>query len=886
MSRYSILITVSLALLTLSLWAVANRPEEEPPWPARIQGFSFSPYRAGQSPFERTLPSAEEIDADLALLAGKSHAVRTYAMEGTLAEVPRLARKHGINVTVGAWITGKPDADETEVTRLIEVAEANRHNVVRAIVGNEALLRGDLNEEQLIPYLERVRQAVAIPVSTAEPWHVWLKHRALADHVDFIAVHMLPYWEGIDLEVAVDYVVRRVKELEVAFPGKPIVIAEVGWPSNGRTRHAAVASDANEAIFLRRFLARAVEEKYIYYVMEAFDQPWKHVSEGAVGAYWGVYDVQRRPKFAFTEPVVEVPEWRILAAVSVVIAAVVLAFLFTDSRTLRRRGRNFLAVVAYVAATTAVWVVYQYSQQYLTVASVTVGFLLLAGMVGVMVLLFTEAHEWAEALWFTERRRAFRPVVLAQSRVPRVSIHVPAYNEPPEMLIETLNALARLDYPDYEVVVVDNNTVDPAVWEPVRDHCARLGERFRFFHVAPLAGFKAGALNFALAHTDPHAEIVAVIDSDYTVHPRWLRDLCPQFERLNVAIVQAPQNYRDVPDNAFKAMCYAEYRGFFFIGMVTRNERNAIIQHGTMTLVRRRTLEDVGGWGEWCITEDAELGLRVFEAGYEATYIPCSYGRGLMPDTFVDFQKQRFRWAYGAMQILRHHAGELFGFRPTHLSRGQRYHFVSGWLPWLADGCNLLFNLAALVWSLGMIYAPHYLDPPMMAFSALPLVLFAFKGAKLLYLYRTGVRATVRQTVAAAVAGLALSHTIARAVLSGLVTRNQPFFRTPKLAHGNACLRALVAAREEGLLMIALGLAAYILVSRQGTGMPDLVVWVAVLIIQAVPYTTAVIMALISGLPRLPAALIGPPGELDRECSPSPQPAAPRAQPEPPAPAS
>jgi exo-beta-1,3-glucanase (GH17 family)/cellulose synthase/poly-beta-1,6-N-acetylglucosamine synthase-like glycosyltransferase len=868
-------IAISLALLTLSLWAVANRPEVEPPWPARIQGFSFSPYRAGQSPFEGRLPSVAEIDADLTLLAGKTHAVRTYSMEGTLAEIPRLARRHGINVALGAWIDARLANNESEVERLIEVAAANRHNVVRAIVGNETLLRGDVDEAQLSAYLDRVRATLGIPVSTAEPWHVWLKHRSLADHVDYLAVHMLPYWEGVDLDVAVEYVVRRVVELERAFPGKPIVIAEVGWPSNGRTRHAAVASDANEAIFLRRFLARAATEDYVYYVMEAFDQPWKRVSEGAVGAYWGVYDGEREAKFAFTKPVVEVPQWRSLAALSVVIAAVTLAVLFTDSRTLRRRGRSFLAVIAYGAATTAVWSVYEYSQQYLTVASVVVGLLLVAGMVGVIVLLLTEAHEWAEALWVTERRRAFRPVSLPDADLPRVSIHVPAYNEPPAMLIETLDALARLDYPDYEVLVIDNNTQEPAVWRPVEEHCERRGPHFRFFHVTPLAGFKAGALNFALAETDPAAEIIAVIDSDYAVHPRWLRDLAAQFRTERIAIVQAPQDYRDGGVNAFKAMCYAEYRGFFFIGMVTRNERNAIIQHGTMTLVRRRILEEVGGWGEWCITEDAELGLRVFEAGYEATYIPCSYGRGLMPDTIMDFPKQRFRWAYGAMQILRRHAGELFGLRPTHLSRGQRYHFVAGWLPWLGDGFNLLFNVAALVWSLGMVYLPRRLDPPMMAFSALPLVLFAFKGAKLLYLYRTSVQATVRQTVAAAVAGLALSHTIARAVLSGLVTRNKPFLRTPKLGQGQAWLRALAAAREEGLLMVALCLAAFVLVRQQGTEMPDLVVWVAVLFIQAVPYATALFMAMMSGLPRVPATLVGPPtGRLGRECPPEPVPSA------------
>src|SRR2546430_8187806 len=223
---------------------------------------------------------------------------------------------------------------------------------------------------------------------------------------------------------------------------------------------------------------------------------------------------------------------------------------------------------------------------------------LLLGMLGVMLVLLAEAHEWAEAHWVEYRRRLGAPLMSSDARSPRVSIHVPAYNEPPAMLIETLDALARLDYPDFEVLVIDNNTRDEAVWRPVEAHCAQLGPRFRFFHVAPLAGFKAGALNYALARTAPDAEIVAVIDSDYVVDARWLRDLTPAFRDQRLAIVQAPQDYRDEGASAFKAMCYAEYRGFFHIGMITRNERNAIIQHGTMTMVRRRQLEDCGGWAE------------------------------------------------------------------------------------------------------------------------------------------------------------------------------------------------------------------------------------------------------------------------------------------------
>ena len=299
-------------------------------------------------------------------------------------------------------------------------------------------------------------------------------------------------------------------------------------------------------------------------------------------------------------------------------------------------------------------------------------------------------------------------------------------------------------------------------------------------------------------------------------------------------------------------MCYSEYRGFFFIGMVTRNERNAIIQHGTMTLIRRTILESIGGWSEWCITEDAELGLKVFEQGSEAAYIPRSYGRGLMPDTFIDYKKQRHRWAYGAMQILRRHASFLTAKRSSSLRHGQRYHFIAGWLPWLADGANLFFNMAALLWSMAMIIDPKHVDPPLVVFSLLPLALFVFKIGKLIYLYRTRVNATLVQTVAAAVAGLALSHTIAKAVLSGLVTRDKPFFRTPKMADASALAGALASSSEEILMLAAMLCAASAIGLVQKMDTLDMNLWVIVLVVQSLPYAATLLVAMVSGFPRLP----------------------------------
>ncbi|MEJ2612664.1 MAG: glycosyltransferase [Candidatus Thiodiazotropha sp.] len=861
MLRPNLVITLTITLFTLMIWNLLGGSANEPPWPERIQGFSFSPVRENQDPSQNRYPTEKQIEEDIILLSEKTYALRTYSVSSTYREIPKLAAKHGLNVALGAWVNGNEKADNAQIETLIELARKYYKNVVRVLVSNEAIFRGDISVKQAIENLQRVKKRVWAPVSIAEPWHVWLDHPELAEHADYIAAHILPYWEGLSVDDAVNFTVDTYNRLQQAFPDKPIVIAEIGWPSNGRPRKDATPSHANQASFLRRFLQKAEENNYTYYVMEAFDQPWKQRQESGVGTYWGVYDVNRQAKFTFTEPVVSVPHWRELAAISILFGVLALLLLFRDSEGLGSRGRGFLALVAYSAATGSVWMFYDYTRQYMTLSAVLVGILLFIGMLGVLVVLFAEAHEWAESLWLRQWRRKPKQTLATDIELPMVSIHVPAYNEPPSMLIETLNALSRLDYPNFEVLVIDNNTQDAAVWQPVERHCAELGERFRFFHRSPLEGFKAGALNFTLRETHPDAEVIAVIDSDYQVDSTWLIDLVPQFKSPEIAIVQSPQDYRDGSESCFKAMCLAEYRGFFHIGMVTRNERNAIIQHGTMTMVRRSVLDEVEGWGEWSITEDADLGLRVFEHGYEAVYIPKSYGRGLMPDTFLDFKKQRFRWAYGAVQIIKHHLGNLFGTRQNKLTSGQRYHFIAGWLPWFADSFNLFFNMAAIAWSTAMLLWPHDITAPLPLFAVLPMSLFVFKLLKMFFLYRRRVAATVRQSIAAALAGLALSHTIALAMAQGIWTSGLPFFRTPKRAGHSGLFRALQDAREEALFLLALTLSAGAIGWQQGAELPDARIWTMVLLLQAIPYAASVVVSMISAFPGLPASIVGPMGD-------------------------
>jgi len=239
--------------------------------------------------------------------------------------------------------------------------------------------------------------------------------------------------------------------------------------------------------------------------------------------------------------------------------------------------------------------------------------------------------------------------------LPRVSIHVPCSNEPPDLVIATLESLAALDYPDYEVLVVDNNTANPALWHPVREYCAGHGSRFRFFHVDRLSGAKAGALNWLYPKTDPVASVIAIVDADYQAEPGFLHDLIPRLAAPGMAFVQAPHDYRDHATREFKRACYWEYMPFQKLELPERSEWAAGFTIGTLCVIDRWALESVGLWAEWCLTEDSELAVRLHAAGYRGRNLGLTYGRGLIPEDFVRYRQQRFRWSAGPVQQLKRH---------------------------------------------------------------------------------------------------------------------------------------------------------------------------------------------------------------------------------------
>ncbi len=853
MKKTSFVVLVLVVLGNLAAWALFNPSHTEQPWTGAIRGVSFSPYLRGQNPLDNEHPTTETLRQDLQLLRDKVTSVRTYTSTDGIEQVPRLAWDYGLRVTAGAWLDKRLERNDQEIRNLIQNVRVYR-NIDRVIVGNESVLRGDLTVNELISYLRQVRKRVKVPVSTAEPWHVWLKYPQLAKEVDFIAIHILPYWEKIPAEHAVEWVVDRYQQVKRAFPKKHILLAEVGWPSGGNRLEVATPSLVNQAKFVRRFLNEAHKRGLDYFIMEAFDQPWKWSIEGSAGAHWGIFTVDRELKFPLTGPIVEVQQWPVEVIAATLLALLPISWFLRRWRThLHFSGQLFFASLLQVAASMAIWTAFTPITQDLPLASTIMWGVLFPAQLALLAVVLINGFEMAELIWNRGWRRRFLPLnPPADAPLPKVSLHLAICNEPPEMVKKTLDSLAALDYPDYEVLVIDNNTKDPAVWQPVGEYCAQLGPRFRFFHLGKWPGFKAGALNFGLKQTDPQAEVIGIVDSDYIVRPDWLRTLVPYFEKKTVGFVQAPQDHREWEHDAFKTMINWEYSGFFHIGMVHRNEYNAIIQHGTMTLIRKNALEGLGGWSEWCICEDAELGLRLMKQGYESVYVNENFGQGLTPDSFDGYKRQRFRWAYGAVMILKHHWRALLPGKSSPLTIAQRYHFATGWLPWFADALHLIFTIAALVWTIGLVGLPKYFEFPLTAFIIPTVGIFLFKVIHSLSLYHVRVkRSTWRQRFGAAVAGMSLTLTIGRAMLAGLFTSSQPFLRTPKCESRPALIKSLLMAREEFILFLALWLAAVALLWRYQISNTEVLFWLGVLAVQSIPYVAALVVSVVNILPTL-----------------------------------
>jgi exo-beta-1,3-glucanase (GH17 family)/cellulose synthase/poly-beta-1,6-N-acetylglucosamine synthase-like glycosyltransferase len=835
-----------------ALWGILQDKQEAPDFKGMLPSVSYAPFDGTAHPDIDNIPSAEKIRADMKKLATMTRAIRLYSSTGGVEMVPAIANEFGLKVTVGAWIDKNVDRNEREIAAAVDLAKRNS-NVIAIVVGNETIYRGELKADDLIEYIRRVKRQVNVPVTTGEIWNIWRDNLAetpdgkatLASSVDFIAAHILPYWENFKDTQAVDQAMYIYGLLREVLPGKRIVIAEFGWPSAGYNLRNAVPGPFEQAVVLRNFVARAEAVGMEYNIVEAIDQPWKFF-EGGVGPYWGILNAAREPKFAWTGPVVNQDYWKL--ALIAVLVGVLLSLPILQLVAPTAMQALLLSVAANgVGAWVATIFAYQQGHYFVwgSAFALTLGLILLVPLI---LIAMARIEEIAAIAFGRAPRRLLTPAqtsvqaIPAGGTFPKVSIHIPAYREQPDMLKQTLDAVARLEYPNFECVVIINNTPDPAFWQPIQDYCRTLGERFIFINAEKVEGFKAGALRIAMARTAVDAEIIGIIDADYVVEPDWLKDLVPAFNDPSVGLVQAPQDHRDGNRSLMHYIMNGEYAGFFDIGMVQRNEANAIIVHGTMCLIRRAAMDMVGGWAGDTICEDSDLGLAIMEHGWLTHYTNKRYGYGLLPDTYEAFKKQRHRWAYGGFQIIKKH-WRFFLPGASRLTQDQKREFGLGWLNWLgAESLGVVVAMLNLIWVPIVVFADiaipdKILTIPIIAAFVVSLVHF-------LTLYRLRVHVKTWQMLGAMIAAMSVQWTVSRAVANGLITEHLPFAVTSK--GGKSSMSIEFQAFWEAVLgVLLLAGAALLIVSNSFKQVHEIYVFAAVLLLQSLPFLSAVAIAIL-----------------------------------------
>ncbi|MFV3404482.1 glycosyltransferase [Pseudomonas sp. NY15463] len=832
--------TALFSVLIFKVLLQARKVKDIPPMHP-IESASYTPYSNSRSFQRRKRVTLKQVIRELTVLSRYLPHIRTYSVSGAQAWIPRIAGLLGMKVSLGVWICDDERKNSMEIARAAVILR-RCNNIVRVVVGNEVLFRHDMPLRRLKEYIHEVKLLTGLPVTTAELWHIWLSHPSLADCVDEITIHILPFWEGVNLAEAVNHTVSAVDKVSSAFPGRKIYVGEVGWPSGGHALNTMPADEYQQAEYIRGVVSQFKNMGVDYNVIEAFDQRWKR-SEGTVGRHWGMFKSNGKVKFA-------------LGGKTSVPVKGGHVFLYEFCRG--ALGRKLLlcsGLAILLALAERVW---------LELSPLSPAYQLVATgvwCVWCISVLLISLHETVDGYLMPRNNSLFSPLEGEGRGSYKVAIHIPCSNEPPTMVNDTLSRISELFHGDYEVHVIDNNTDHASFWEPVQAHCLALGDKFNFWRVEKISGNKGGALNFLLGKTSEDVDVIAVVDSDYQIEQDWL-GLTSLFDDPEIAVLQSPQDYRDQV-SLFKRLCYYEYKSFFNVGMPIRNNFNAIILHGTMTLIRARVLRALR-WSEQCVCEDAELGLRILQQGHKMRYIPVSYGKGLMPDSFNDYKRQRFRWVRGAVQILMGHAKAIFR-KNEQLSWAQRYQFIIGWTHWLSQAGGLLMTSALIAWSaLSLLAPPGVSSYPLLISSSLVLAFVVTLLAQMVLYVRYSPDGTYNAWLSI-LASHALNHIVAQAVFYSLWSKSTRFVVTPKQTAGSSLGKVLSSCAGEALLLAMLIVCA-LLVMCSSTLTLSSVVWSVMLITRSFPYGAALFMAYLSAAAKRPETGLGSHNNILNDC--------------------
>lgn len=337
---------LAASVAIVAVWAFLGRPQEMPASKighgAKLACVSYAPLGPDQTPFDPTATiSPEQVARDLDQLSKISSCIRTYASNSNgHGIIPEIARRYGLTVMQGIWLGADMAANRVEIDAGIRLANEHPDTITSLIVGNEVLLRGDLPYTVLSEIIGDVKRRTKVAVTYADVWGFWKDFKPLIYSVDFVTIHILPYWEDEPMppETAGEHLVAIHKRMTDLFDGKEVFIGEVGWPSAGRMRDVALPSIVNQARVLHQVVAAAERAGIKINIIEAYDQPWKRILEGTVGGYWGLFDSHtREAKFQWGAPASDHPDWATWALIGVGFAALSLGAAWVSGRGIERR---------------------------------------------------------------------------------------------------------------------------------------------------------------------------------------------------------------------------------------------------------------------------------------------------------------------------------------------------------------------------------------------------------------------------------------------------------------------------------------------------------------------------------------------------------------------
>jgi glucan 1,3-beta-glucosidase len=261
----------------------------------QIHGMCFSAYLPDQKPGD--IISAEQISQRMEIIKPFTKWIRTFSCTDGNQDIPKIAREHGLKTLVGIWIEGDEEKNRREIENGIRLAVEGYADILA--VGNEVMLRGEQSEESMVEYIREVKSRVGdVPVGYVDAYYEFEIRPAITAEVDVILANCYPFWEGVAQEHSLLYMKDMYHRAQRAAGGKPVIIAETGWPNIGSRSGGAIPSRENAMQYFIHTYEWAEQDDVRIFWFSTFDELWKVDSEGDVGAYWGLWDKNGKPKYA------------------------------------------------------------------------------------------------------------------------------------------------------------------------------------------------------------------------------------------------------------------------------------------------------------------------------------------------------------------------------------------------------------------------------------------------------------------------------------------------------------------------------------------------------------------------------------------------------------